>query len=625
MEKTEKETVVTDNSGFERRKPSFNREVREGSEGSTSNYRPRERQSGNDRFERRSFNPNFDERNRIRGGRDGYNKDGGENRPYHRNSDGQSRSFNRNSDARPFNRGGERPERSFNRSADRPYNKESSSFSRNSDRPFNRERSDENRSFNRSNTRSFSRTGERPERSFNRNTDRPFNRENSGEGRSFGRSNDFRPFNRENGGESRSFNRSGESRPYNRDNGSRPFANSGERNERSFNRTGYNKDRSGEARAFNRDSSFGGRRDHDSSYKREGGERSYGTDSRSFDRAGNSERRPYGAGQRSFDRGNSFNRTDSRNRDFNREGSFSHGGERRGFNSGERSFGRDNRSGNSFNRGGSDYRGSFGDNKRNNWKKDNEPIPYISEELNVENELLKGDIRLNRYISMSGVCSRRDADELITSGRVTVNGEIVTELGSKVSANDVVAFDGEIIRGERNVYILMNKPKDYITTLEDPNAEKIVTDLLKGQVKERVYPVGRLDKNSLGVLILTNDGEFTKIVTHPSFNKKKIYHVTLDKPLQEADMEKIATGIELEDGFIFADEISCDEKDRREVGVEIHSGRNRIVRRMFEHVGYKVRRLDRVYFAGLTKKGLQRGEWRYLTQQEVESIKKNNN
>ncbi|MEG1554542.1 MAG: pseudouridine synthase, partial [Rikenellaceae bacterium] len=163
---------------------------------------------------------------------------------------------------------------------------------------------------------------------------------------------------------------------------------------------------------------------------------------------------------------------------------------------------------------------------------------------------------------------------------------------------------------------------DYVTTLEDPNADKIVTQLLNGLVSERVYPVGRLDKNSLGVLLLTNDGEFTKILTHPSFSKKKIYHVSLDKALHEEDMEKLATGVELEDGLIFADEISCDQIDKKEVGIEIHSGRNRVVRRMFEHLGYKVRRLDRVYFAGLTKKGLQRGEWRYLTQQEVESIKK---
>ena len=603
MEKTERETVATDNSGFERRKPNFNREVREGSENNSSNYRSRERQGGNDRYERRSFNPNFDENNRVRGSRDGYNRDGGSSRPYQRSGDGQNRSYNRNSETRSYGRDGERLAR-----------------------PYNRDNNGENRSFGRSGERSFNNNGDRPQRSFNRNTDRPYNMEGSGENRPFARNNgersfnksgdrpertfnrsSERPYNRENSGENRSFNRTGETHPFNRNSGDRSFGRNG--SDRPF-RGGYNRD--GENRPFNRDNGFGGRREFDNSHNRESGDRPYRSESRPFNRTESNGSRPYGSGQRSFDRGNSFNRPDSRNRDFNRESSFGRGGERR-------PFGRDGRSEQSFGRGGADR----GD--RRNFHRKEEPVPYISEELNVENELLKGDIRLNRYISMSGVCSRRDADELITSGRVTVNGEVVTELGSKVSANDVVAFDGEIIRGERNVYILMNKPKDYITTLEDPNAEKIVTDLLNGKVKERVYPVGRLDKNSLGVLILTNDGEFTKIVTHPSFNKKKIYHVTLDKPLQEADMEKIATGIELEDGFIFADEISCDEKDRREVGVEIHSGRNRIVRRMFEHVGYKVRRLDRVYFAGLTKKGLQRGEWRYLTQQEVESIKKNNN
>ncbi len=241
---------------------------------------------------------------------------------------------------------------------------------------------------------------------------------------------------------------------------------------------------------------------------------------------------------------------------------------------------------------------------------------------NVMSELRKGDIRLNRYVAMSGVCSRREADAMIQAGRVTVNGEVVTELGTKVDHKCEVMFDGTLICGERSVYIIMNKPKEYVTTLEDKNCKYIVTDLLEGQIQERVYPVGRLDKNSMGVLILTNDGELTKILTHPSYNKKKIYHAYIDKDITEMDMQKLAEGVELEDGISFVDEISCVDGNRREVGVEIHSGKNRIVRRLFEAVGYKVRKLDRVYFAGLTKKGLQRGEWRHLTPQEVASLKK---
>ena len=223
---------------------------------------------------------------------------------------------------------------------------------------------------------------------------------------------------------------------------------------------------------------------------------------------------------------------------------------------------------------------------------------------------------------MSGVCSRREADEMIKTGRVSVNDVVVTEMGSRVDINSIVKFDEKVIRGEKNVYIIMNKPKDYVTTLEDKNCKYIVTDLLKDKVQERVYPVGRLDKNSIGVLLMTNDGELTKILTHPSYNKKKIYHIYIDREISEDDMEKMTTGVELEDGISFVDEISCVEGNRKEVGVEIHSGKNRIVRRLFEKLGYKVRKLDRVYFAGLTKKGLQRGEWRYLSTKEVEELKR---
>jgi len=197
----------------------------------------------------------------------------------------------------------------------------------------------------------------------------------------------------------------------------------------------------------------------------------------------------------------------------------------------------------------------------------------------------------------------------------------VTELGSKVSPDDEVRFNDSIVRGEKKVYILMNKPKGFVTTLDDPHADKTVMDLVKGACTERVYPVGRLDKNSVGVLLITNDGDLTKRLTHPSYSKKKIYQVSLDKPLTKADMEQIAQGVELEDGPIFADEISYVKDNHKEIGIEIHSGRNRIVRRIFEYFGYKVQKLDRVYFAGLTKKSLKRGAWRFLTPREVAMLK----
>ncbi len=236
-------------------------------------------------------------------------------------------------------------------------------------------------------------------------------------------------------------------------------------------------------------------------------------------------------------------------------------------------------------------------------------------------EVTDGKIRLNRYIAMSGICSRREADEFIQSGVVTVNGAVVTELGAKVDLSDEVRFHGEVIRNERKVYIVMNKPKGYVTSVEDPHADKTVMELLKNGCKERVYPVGRLDKNSLGVLLITNDGDMAKRLMHPSFEKKKVYQVSLDKPLTRADMDALVEGFELEDGEIHADSVSYVGEKKTEVGVEIHSGRNRIVRRMFEHLGYRVIKLDRVYFAGLTKQKLKRGEWRFLTPREVQALR----
>ncbi len=232
-----------------------------------------------------------------------------------------------------------------------------------------------------------------------------------------------------------------------------------------------------------------------------------------------------------------------------------------------------------------------------------------------------GEIRLNRFVAQSGLCSRREADDFIAAGLVSVNDVIVTELGTKVKPTDVVKFNDERLQGEKNVYLVLNKPKGYVTTLEDDHAEKTVMELVQNACKERIYPVGRLDKNSLGLLLFTNDGDITRQLTHPSLRKKKIYEVTLDKPLTRADFEQLAEGITLEDGDIYFDEISYIKDDKKSVGVEIHSGRNRIVRRMFEHLGYTVTKLDRVYYAGLTKKNLKRGAWRFLTSDEVARLK----
>ena len=235
---------------------------------------------------------------------------------------------------------------------------------------------------------------------------------------------------------------------------------------------------------------------------------------------------------------------------------------------------------------------------------------------------VKEEVRLNKFIANSGVCSRREADNLILAGVVTVNGKLVTELGTKVNIyTDDVRFNGEKLRGEEKVYIVMNKPKGFVTTASDPHADKTVMDLLKS-CSARVFPVGRLDKNTTGVLMFTNDGEIAEKLTHPSYDKKKIYQVTLDKDLAKDDYDRIMSGIELADGVIAADELEyIDDKDHRKLGIEIHSGKNRIVRRIFESLGYSVKGLDRVYFAGLTKKGLKRGAWRYLSQGEVNILK----
>jgi 23S rRNA pseudouridine2605 synthase len=234
-----------------------------------------------------------------------------------------------------------------------------------------------------------------------------------------------------------------------------------------------------------------------------------------------------------------------------------------------------------------------------------------------------GLIRLNRFIAGSGVCSRREADEIIKKGWITVNGRQVTDLGTKVTADADVRYKNKKLSSEKKVYILLNKPKDYVTTVEDPHADKTVIDLIGDACAERVYPVGRLDKSTTGVLLLTNDGDLTGKLTHPKYNRKKIYHVFLDRVVSKNDLFKLTEGIDLEGEIVSADAVSYTEPDdRSQIGIELHSGQNRVVRRIFEKLGYKVKKLDRVYFAGLTKKNLPRGKWRFLTEKEVAMLKR---
>jgi len=268
-----------------------------------------------------------------------------------------------------------------------------------------------------------------------------------------------------------------------------------------------------------------------------------------------------------------------------------------------------------FNRNNQGYRNNF--QKPVSKYAPKKQVRYREEHID-----LNEPIRLNKYLSNSGVCSRREADEFIRAGLVKVNGETVTELGTKIKRSDAVTFHNEPIKLEHKVYVLLNKPKNCVTTADDPQERLTVMDLVKNACQERIVPVGRLDRNTTGVLLLTNDGDLASKLTHPKFLKKKIYHVWLDKDISVTDMQKLAEGVELEDGEIHADAVSyVTETDKDQVGIEIHSGRNRVVRRMLEALGYHVVRLDRVYFAGLTKKNLKRGQWRYLNEREVSMLR----
>ena len=303
-----------------------------------------------------------------------------------------------------------------------------------------------------------------------------------------------------------------------------------------------------------------------------------------------------------------------------------------GYNSNRGGYGRPQQGGYNSNRGGGYGRpqgGGYGNNRGGGFRQHTpgyDPNAKYSMKKRIEYKEENIDptepLRLNKFLANAGVCSRREADEFIQAGLVTVNGQVVTELGTKILRTDEVKFHDAVVSLEKKVYVLLNKPKDYVTTSDDPQQRKTVMDLVKDVCPERIYPVGRLDRNTTGVLLLTNDGDLASKLTHPKFLKKKVYHVHLDKNLTAHDMQQISEGITLEDGEIKADAVAyADEHDKSQVGIEIHSGKNRIVRRIFESLGYRVTKLDRVQFAGLTKKNLRRGDWRFLTEKEVDMLR----
>ena len=447
------------------------------------------------------------------------------------------------------------------------------------------------------------------------------NEENAGAGRD-----GYRSYNREGGYNRPSYNREGGDRPYrprfnpNGDGGDRPQRSYGDRPQRpSYNREGgdrpyrprFTPNGDGGDRP---QGSYGDRPQR--SYNNDGGDRPQ----RSY---GDRPQRSYGdRPQRSYG--------DRPQRSYNNN----EGGYRPRYNNnqgGDRPY-RPRYNSNGEGGGDRPYRPRYNDDRSQGFSRpvrrsdDYDPNAKYSKKKQIEYKEQFTDpnepIRLNKFLANAGVCSRREADEFIAAGVVSVNGEVVTELGTKIKRVDEVKFHDQVVSIERKIYVLLNKPKDCVTTSDDPQARLTVMDLIKGACSERIYPVGRLDRNTTGVLLLTNDGDLASKLTHPKFLKKKIYHVHLDKNLTKADMDQIAAGVELEDGEIHADAIEyTDDFKRNQIGIEIHSGKNRIVRRIFESLGYKVMKLDRVFFAGLTKKGLRRGEWRYLSEQEVNFLR----
>lgn len=424
------------------------------------------------------------------------------------------------------------------------------------------------------------------------------------------------------------------------------------RQEGTANEENQNVSRDGGYKSYNRDSNYN-RYNNDgeqrpyrprtNSYNREGGDRPYRSsynngDRPSYNRYNNNGDRPQrprfnpnsedGGEQRSYRPRTNYNREGGEQRPYTPRPRFNsgEGGEQRSYTPRPRTGG--------YNQGGDrPYRPRTGGYQGGGYNRpyrprtaDYNPNAKYSLKKQIEYKDILTDpnepIRLNKFLANAGICSRREADEFITAGVVSVNGEVVTELGTKIKRTDEVKFHDEPVSIERKTYILLNKPKDCVTTSDDPQERKTVMDFVKGACKERIYPVGRLDRNTTGVLLLTNDGDLASKLTHPKYLKKKIYHVYCDKNVTKADLDQIAAGVTLDDGEIHADAISyASETDKSQVGIEIHSGKNRIVRRIFESLGYKVIKLDRVYFAGLTKKGLRRGDWRYLTEQEVNMLR----
>ena len=443
------------------------------------------------------------------------------------------------------------------------------------------------------------------------------------------------------------YNNDGEQRPYrprtnsyNREGGDRPYRSSYNNGDRpSYNRYNNNGDRPQRPR-FNPNSEDGGdQRSYRprTNYNREGGEQRPYTPRPRFN---NGEE----GGERQYRPRTNYNREGGEQRPYTPRPRFNsgEGGEQRSYTPRPRTGGYNQggdrpyrpRTG-GYNQGGDrPYRPRTGGyNQGGGYNRpyrprtaDYNPNAKYSLKKQIEYKDILTDpnepIRLNKFLANAGICSRREADEFITAGVVSVNGEVVTELGTKIKRTDEVKFHDEPVSIERKTYILLNKPKDCVTTSDDPQERKTVMDFVKGACKERIYPVGRLDRNTTGVLLLTNDGDLASKMTHTKYLKKKIYHVYCDKNVTKADLDQIAAGVTLDDGEIHADAISyASETDKSQVGIEIHSGKNRIVRRIFESLGYKVIKLDRVYFAGLTKKGLRRGDWRYLTEQEVNMLR----
>ncbi|MBS1635008.1 MAG: rRNA pseudouridine synthase [Bacteroidetes bacterium] len=437
----------------------------------------------------------------------------------------------------------------------------------------------------------------KPERSF----DKPK--------RSFGSNDKKRPFKKEGGFDKpkRSFDGDDKRRPFKKEGGYGKSERSFDKPRRSFD--------GDEKRSFKKEGGFGGDRSFDKpkrsyksdgngGFKKEGGfdkpRRSFAKDddSRSFKKEGGFDRpkRSYS----SDDKGG-----------FKKESGY--GKSTGSFDKPKRSFGKDSRK--------SSYTEEGGDELSYRDKKHLETYEKLGRSKKTGKSSQDGLVRLNRYIANAGICSRREADVLIASGIVTVNGKTITEMGFKVKPGDEVTYDGAKIRNEEKRYLLLNKPKDYITTMDDPQERRTVMELISSACRERLYPVGRLDRNTTGLLLFTNDGDLAAKLTHPKHNIKKVYHVTLNKKITPADFKQISEGIELEDGFIKPDAIEYAEEGKKDIGIEIHSGRNRIVRRIFEQLGYEVVKLDRVAFAGLTKKDIPRGKWRFLTPKEVNFLR----